>query len=71
MIDNGNDIKVTTTMEHEDVPIKHEPKDLKNSATIDKCYYEHFEVIIDDKLNKKDLLKIDSITLKDKDQTFS
>eukprot|EP00957_Ditylum_brightwellii_P116197 8863339-Ditylum_brightwellii.AAC.2 len=62
---------MSSLQEHDDAPIKQEPKDLKNSATIDKGYYKDSEVIIDDKLNKKDLSKIISIKLKDKDPFFS
>eukprot|EP00957_Ditylum_brightwellii_P138119 10528524-Ditylum_brightwellii.AAC.1 len=46
--------------DHEDRHIKQEPKDIQPSTTIDKGYYEHSEVIIEDRLNKKDLFKIES-----------
>eukprot|EP00957_Ditylum_brightwellii_P205941 15346084-Ditylum_brightwellii.AAC.1 len=66
MIDLGTDIK-----EHKDRHIKQEPKDIKPYTTSDKGYYEHSEDIIENKLNKKDLLKIESIKLKDEEQFFS
>eukprot|EP00957_Ditylum_brightwellii_P193864 14763627-Ditylum_brightwellii.AAC.1 len=62
---------MSSQQEQEDIPTKQEPKDHKISATIYKSYYKHSDVIIDDKLNKKYLLKIGSIKLKDKDQFFS
>eukprot|EP00957_Ditylum_brightwellii_P110946 8461422-Ditylum_brightwellii.AAC.1 len=62
---------MSSQQEQEDIPIKQEPSNHKNSATIDKGHYKHSDVFIDEKLNKKVLLKIDSMKLKDKDQFFS
>eukprot|EP00957_Ditylum_brightwellii_P061590 4673830-Ditylum_brightwellii.AAC.1 len=68
---NDSPSSLSSPQEHEDKQIKQEPKDIKPSTHIGKGYYEQSEVIIEDKLNKKELFKIKSIKLKDKEQFFS
>eukprot|EP00957_Ditylum_brightwellii_P004628 351840-Ditylum_brightwellii.AAC.1 len=64
----GSSSALSSPQEHEDRQIKQEPKGIKPSTYVDKGYYEQSEVIIEDKLSKKELFKIESIILKDKEQ---
>eukprot|EP00957_Ditylum_brightwellii_P061908 4698263-Ditylum_brightwellii.AAC.1 len=42
-----------------------------NGNQVDMGYYNPIQIIIDDKINTKELMKIDSVKLKEKEQNFS
>eukprot|EP00957_Ditylum_brightwellii_P125148 9540484-Ditylum_brightwellii.AAC.1 len=54
------------------VDVKPEPTDHNiNSNQVETGYYQPIQVIIDDNINTKELMKIDSIKLKEKEQFLS
>eukprot|EP00957_Ditylum_brightwellii_P211618 15366382-Ditylum_brightwellii.AAC.1 len=75
MIESNNDISVLLTVDkdldivltEEESNVKTEPKDVNNVHTMETWYYHKIEMIIDDKMNTMELMKIESIKLKDKE----
>eukprot|EP00957_Ditylum_brightwellii_P022595 1704322-Ditylum_brightwellii.AAC.1 len=67
----GNkDSKFTTIINKDTIDVKPEPMVFNNSQMVEMGYYNPIEVIIEDKINEKELMKVESIKLK-KDQFFN
>eukprot|EP00957_Ditylum_brightwellii_P115369 8798391-Ditylum_brightwellii.AAC.1 len=77
---SSEEITILDTPNKENIPppvveivdVKHEPTDHTiDSNQVEIGYYYPIQVIIDDKINTKELMKVESIRLKEKDQFFS
>eukprot|EP00957_Ditylum_brightwellii_P040901 3096540-Ditylum_brightwellii.AAC.1 len=70
VVDN-NDSKSTTIINEDTITVKPEPMVFGKNKMVEMGYYNPIEVIIKDKINAKELMKIESIKLKEKDQFFN